>query len=274
MTELIAWLFSTGEATLAIIFGLNAVFIAFVILLENRSPERTLTWLFVLFTFPVIGFVLYLFFGHDWHHRRSRQRLRASFESTRAWRALAERSHQGDGGTLLESDLRKLAVSTTGIPTSWGNLVTVLTDAHTKYPRLIAAIKQAKASIDVEYFIFRYDTIGREIVNALIERARAGVRVRFIVDGYGSLGFGRKAFHDMRAAGIEATYFAPLITTFSFFKANYRDHRKIVIIDGHTAFTGGINIGDEYLGNSKIGPWRDTSLEIRGPLSQTWRPVQ
>jgi cardiolipin synthase A/B len=263
MIDAIALFFSSSEPIVAFVFSLNAIFIAFVILLENREPERTLTWLFVLFTFPLIGFIIYLFFGHDWHRRRSYRRLKASYEATRAWKALAERS--ATPGTLLESDARRIAVSTTGFKTSSGNRVTVLTDGRVKYPRLIAALKEAKTSIDLEYFIFRYDGIGREIIEVLKERARAGVRVRFMVDGYGSLGLGLKAFREMRASGIKATYFAPLITTFSFFKANYRDHRKIVVIDNAIAFTGGINVGDEYLDKSKAGPWRDASVEIRGP---------
>jgi cardiolipin synthase A/B len=264
MPDLIAWIFGSREATITFIFGLNAIFIAFVILLENREPERTLTWLFVLFTFPIIGFVLYLFFGHDWHRRRSHARLRAAYEITKAWKTLAESSEK-ESGTAFEADLRRLAVSTTGFPATCGNRVAVLTDACVKYPRLIAMLKTAQTSIDCEYFIFRNDDIGREIISVLKERARAGVRVRFIVDGYGSFGFGFSAFREMHAAGIQARYFAPLITTFSFFKANFRDHRKIVVVDGKVAFTGGINIGNEYLGKSKIGPWRDTSIEIRGP---------
>ncbi len=264
MPDLLHWIFGSREATITFIFGLNAIFIAFVILLENREPERTLTWLFVLFTFPIIGFVLYLFFGHDWHRRRSHKRLRAAYAVTKAWKELADAT-EAEYATPFETELRRLAVGTTGFPATCGNRVAVLTDAHVMYPRLIAMLKTARTQIDMEYFIFRYDAIGREIIGALKERARAGVRVRFIVDGYGSFGFGFKAFREMRAAGIQATYFAPLITTFSFFKANFRDHRKIVVIDGKVAFTGGINVGNEYLGTSRIGNWRDTSLEVRGP---------
>lgn len=265
MHELFAWIGSHIGAATALLFTINIAFVSFVIILENREPERAHGWLLVLFTFPFIGFILYVFFGHNWHRKSKHERWRSHVDvQERKEKALENNSCYATAGDI-ERRLRLFSVSMTGLPATAGNHVRILTDAHVKYPRLIAAIKNAKRTIDLEYYIYRHDEIGRQIIELLKKKVREGVRVRFLVDGYGSFGLGWKAFQDMRAAGIRARYFAPLITLFYFFKANYRDHRKIVVIDGETAFTGGINIGDEYLGKSPRGPWRDTSIELRGP---------
>jgi cardiolipin synthase len=266
MQELAIWIGSHAGAAVALLFTINLVLIAFVILLENREPERSFSWLLVLFTFPVIGFILYMFFGHNWH-RKSYGERRIAYYRMLKWRETAREDAESEQGaaSALETDLRSLITNSTGFRSTRGNRVRILTDAHVKYPRLMAAVKGAAKAIDMEYYIYRHDAIGRQIIEILKKKAKEGVRVRFLADGYGSFGLGRRAFKDMRQAGIEAHYFAPLITLFYFFKANYRDHRKIVLVDGEIAFTGGINIGDEYLGKSKRGPWRDTSLELRGP---------
>lgn len=264
MQELVLWIGSHAGATIAILFTINLVLIAVVILFENREPERSLSWLLVLFTFPVIGFILYIFFGHNWH-RKSYEERRLAHYTMKKWKEDAKRDVVEHELAPLEARLRQFATSATGFRLTAGNRVNILTDAQVKYPRLIAALKGAKKSIDFEYYIYRYDEIGREIIEILKAKAKEGVRVRFLADGYGSIGFGRKAFQDMRQAGIEAHYFAPLITLFYFFKANYRDHRKIVVVDNEVAYSGGINIGNEYLGKSKRGHWRDTSFEVRGP---------
>lgn len=260
------WVASHFTTALAILFMANAALVAFVILLENREPERSHSWLLVLFAFPFIGFILYVFFGHNWH-RKSREARRLAARELEQWKRIAERdvAALSPNASLTEQRLRILSTSTTGFPLTHGNAIRILTDAHEKYPRLLAALRGATRSIDLDYYIFRHDAVGIEIIEILMEKARSGVRVRFLVDGMGSLGLGRKAFTRLRAAGVRAHYFAPLATLFYFFKANYRDHRKIVIIDEEVTFTGGINIGNEYLGNSARGPWRDTSIELRGP---------
>jgi cardiolipin synthase A/B len=266
MDPIFTWIAQHHDLAVTIFWTSNAILTAFVILLENREPEKSIAWFLVLLTFPFVGFVVYLFFGRDWHKHSYRQkRLNHAITEQR----LKSSRHSETGHVCEEGDvecpIRMLAANTTGMETTHGNRVNILTNAHEKYPRMLAALKTAKRSIDMEYYIFRYDTTGREIVEILKERARNGVRVRFIIDGTGSLGFGAKAFADMRAAGVHVTYFSPLITLLYFFKANYRDHRKIAVVDDEVVFTGGINIGDAYLGITSRGNWRDTSVELRGP---------
>lgn len=261
--DIVSWAITHGGTATALLFALNLVFVAFVLILENREPEKSLAWLLALIAFPILGFVIYLFFGHNWHKRsyQDRRLVHYAMES--------RNSMAGEDASLVRDTqaaaLHYLATNATGLRITSGNSVHVLTDAHETYARMFSELRKARTSIEVEYFIFRYDNTGREMIDILKKKAKEGVRVRFLVDGMGSLGFGRKAFAEMRSAGIEAHYFAPLITLFYFFKANYRDHRKIVIVDNEVVYTGGINIGDEYLGKGKQGFWRDTSVELRGP---------
>lgn len=279
MDSFISWAFTHGGDAIAILFTINALLIAFVIVMENREPERAHGWLLVLLAFPFIGFVLYIFFGHNWHRRSSDKKFRA-FQQTIEWKRIAE-AHEAHNPytTVTETQARILAASTTGYQSTQGNRVDVLTDAQVKYPRLFAALEEAKISIDMEYFIFRRDEIGLHILEILKAKAKQGVRVRFLVDGYGSFGLGARYFAELRATGVYAQYFAPLATFLYFFKVNYRDHRKIVVIDNQICFTGGINIGEEYLGRRSHRYWRDTSIELRGPcvdqfsdlFEESWR---
>lgn len=265
MSDLLSWIGSNAGLAFTIFFVAYAILAAFVILLENREPEKTIAWILALLLIPFVGFICYLFFGRDWHKRTYRRARRSRLTSASDERDLARLEAHLAGATDLERSVRLLDASMTGLDPTDGNRVTILTDAQVKYPRLFSALKKAARTIDVEYYIFHNDATGREMVDILKERARAGVSVRFLVDGMGSFGFGRKRFADMREAGIVCHYFSPLITLLYFLKANYRDHRKIVVIDEETAFTGGINIGNEYLGKSPRGPWRDTSVELSGP---------
>lgn len=261
MYEFLLWI----GTHIGILFTANTILLAFVIILENREPERSQGWLIVLFAFPIIGFLLYLFVGHNWHRKNSKTRLAMS-ESTKKWKQdVTETLRTLHITNPTEKRIRLLATSMTGLLPTSGNHIRVLTNAQEKYPRLVESLKSAKKSIDMEYFCFRYDDFGKEVIEILKERSRAGVHIRFLVDGYGSMGLGAKAFHGMRAAGIKAHYFAPLATLLYFFKANYRDHRKVVVVDEKIVFTGGINIGLDYLGQTHRGGWRDTAIELTGP---------
>lgn len=265
MAEFIFWIAEHVQEFLAILFTANTILLALVIILENREPERSQGWILVLFAFPIIGFLIYIFFGHNWHRKNTRQRHAIAMQAIE-WKKSIKKQLQDLAITNpVEQKLRALATISTGLPPTADNEIRILTNAQEKYPILLDALKNAKTSIDIEYFCFRYDAFGREVIEILKERARAGVTVRFLVDGYGSFGLGAKAFHAMRSAGIHAHFFAPLATLLYFFKANYRDHRKVVIVDRKQVITGGINIGLDYLGQTSRGPWRDTAIELRGP---------
>jgi cardiolipin synthase len=148
---------------------------------------------------------------------------------------------------------------------SQDNHIEIFKDGETKFKELIESIKNAKDHIHVMYYIFRRDEIGMKIVNALIDKAKEGVEVRFIYDAVGSKFVKRKAFKDLQEAAGKVELFFPSSIPIINPKVNYRNHRKIVVIDGKIGFVGGFNVGDEYLGLDKeLGYWRDTHLKIKG----------
>jgi cardiolipin synthase len=267
MSLLVAWIQLHGDITFAVLLIANALLTVFVMLLENREPEKSIAWFLALLAFPLIGFIFYLFFGRDWHKRTYQQRRAGSVFTIKRRRELMRLSERLADRSHLERTVRVLDANLTGLDPTEGNQVHILSSAHEKYPRLFSIMRAAKHTIDVEYYIFQNDETGKQFIDILKERARAGVKVRFLIDGMGSFGFGWRRFAEMRAAGIACHYFSPLMTLLYFLKANYRDHRKIVIIDDAIVFTGGINVGDEYLGKSRRGSWRDTSMELHGPCA-------
>ncbi len=148
-----------------------------------------------------------------------------------------------------------------------GNAITLLNDTNVILRRIEEAIMAARESVHLEYYIWRADATGRRVRDLLIERARAGVKVRFLYDSLGSLYLGREFLHPMRDAGITVATFLPGQSFRERWSFNLRSHRKLVVVDGRVGFTGGMNIGDEYLGRNKLlGFWRDTHLQMTGPV--------
>ncbi len=135
---------------------------------------------------------------------------------------------------------------------------------------MLTALKKAKHHIHLEYYIVRHDDIGQQIKDVLIEKAQQGVKVRFLYDAVGSWQLSKRYIHEMRQAGIEIVAFGPVRVPVLNSKFNFRNHRKIIVIDGNIGFVGGLNIGDEYLGkNPSIGFWRDTHLMVKGEAVRT-----
>jgi cardiolipin synthase A/B len=221
-----------------------------------RRPAKALNWLTICLILPVIGFGLYLSSSNPMRIRRERltsphnesDTLPHSFGRSASLIAHASRH-------LTVHDLR------TG-------RVQVLTNGLETYEKLIESIENANRTIDLEYFTYRDDQIGRRITDRLIERASAGVRVRFVRDGWGSRTFPRTQIIRMINAGIECRTFFPVRFPWVLSNWNYRDHCKIVVIDEKEAFTGGINVGYEYTGlKPNVGFWRDTHIRLVGEVA-------
>lgn len=252
------------------LFRINIIWIGFVIFLENENPSRTVAWLLVLVLLPVVGFFLYVLFGRSY---RKKQKAKAKLlsDSDRMAKAAEIQSSLLDYMELPNSEnpanrkLMQLLLKNAKAPFSLSNEVVVLTNGLSKFNRLFSAIREAKDHIHLEYFIIKDDTIGNELKELLIQKAAEGVRVRLVYDDVGSVALSKRYISALRNAGVE---------TYAFFKVplpiftrdlNYRNHRKIAIIDGTVGFVGGLNIGDEYIGSSdKFEFWRDTHLEIKG----------
>jgi cardiolipin synthase len=237
------------------LYLLNTVFMLIVAIREVRKPAKALNWLAIGLVLPVIGFGFYLITSNPVRIRR--ERLTSPHNKSDTLPDSFSRS-----ASVIAHALRHLTVH--GLRTGQ---VQVLTNGIETYEKLIESVRNAQRTIDLEYYIYRNDHIGRRITDLLIERARAGVQIRFIRDGWGSRKFPRPQIIQMMDAGIECRTIFPLrIPRFMSTLMN-RDHCKIVVIDGKEAFTGGINVGDEYTGlKPNVGFWRDTHLRIVGEV--------
>ncbi|WP_161781856.1 cardiolipin synthase [Thermanaerosceptrum fracticalcis] len=250
----------------SVIFASLVVFTAVVIFLERRDPAKTVAWLLILIFLPVMGFILYLTIGRQFRKRRM---VRKKAALNNYIYPLDESFSEHESGlphlTRSKERLIRLILSNANFPITLNNSLRVLTDGQEIFPAFMEAIKEAKKHIHLETYILRDDQIGNEIKDLLIAKAKEGVKVRIIYDGLGSRKLGKKYLQELNQAGIETEPFFPVKLPFLHSKINYRNHRKILVVDGTTAFVGGINIGDEYLGRDpKIGYWRDTHLELRG----------
>ncbi|MDF1507454.1 cardiolipin synthase [Robertmurraya sp. DFI.2.37] len=252
----------------SIIITLSVVFIGFVIFLENRHPSQTLTWLVVLGSFPLIGFIFYLLFGRN-HSKEKMFREKYLLDKQTFLKiegdidySIVERVEE------MAPDEKKLfflAQKLGNSPISFRTETRILTNGEETFKEIIHALKQATHHIHLEYYIVRHDQIGSKLKDILISKVREGVKVRFLYDAVGSWMLSKGYIKEMRTAGIEMIPFGPVHIPFLNNKFNFRNHRKIIVIDGSIGFVGGLNIGDEYLGWSRhFGHWRDTHLWIRG----------
>ncbi len=259
------------ELLLSVILVLNGIFAVTVVFFERRSPTATMAWLMVLFFLPAVGFALYLIFGQNYTRQRmfvvkeqeDRSFLREIFEVQ--YRALTGGSHRFATPEAKEfRDAIFLLLRNNRAYLTEENRVDLYTRGEDKFDALFAAIRGARHHVHLEYFILNNDDLGRAVVHALAEKAREGVEVRLLFDAMGTRAGGgsREAFSELTDAGGKIGVFFP-----SIYRVNYRNHRKIAVIDGTVGFIGGFNIGDEYLGKGPLGPWRDTAFRIAGPAA-------
>ncbi len=252
---------------LSVAFSLSVLFIAVVIFFENRHPTKTLTWLLVLAAFPLLGFFFYLLFGQNYRKNRSFSKKaihdERAFQKIAGHRQLNEDQMKKMGGH--QQLLFRLAHRLGNNPVSFSTETKVLTDGKETFAHILQALKLAEHHIHLEYYIVRDDELGQEVKDILIEKAKAGIEVRFLYDAVGSWRLSKSYIQELKQADVEMVAFAQVKLPFLNHKFNYRNHRKIIVIDGVIGFVGGLNIGDEYLGrHSYYGNWRDTHLFVRG----------
>ncbi|WP_459502488.1 cardiolipin synthase [Bacillus sp. C1] len=252
---------------IGVLSTITIIGISFVIFIENRSPQSTLAWLLVLALLPVVGVFLYLLFGRSrW---RRRKHLHRAEEQRNVFREILAMkrfnptvpSILNERSTYLANAIQKFG----GGPVAKETTTTLLTNGEETFTEIIQAIEKATHHIHVQYYIYRSDEIGTQLRDALIKKAKTGIIVRFLYDGLGSNTLKSSFLQPMQEAGIEMIEFDSILSPWLLETVNYRNHRKIVIIDGEVGFTGGLNVGDEYLGRSKKFPiWRDSHLKIEG----------
>ncbi|EJR11845.1 cardiolipin synthase [Bacillus cereus] len=250
-----------------VLWSITIVGIAFIIFIENRSPQSTLAWFLVLALLPVVGVLLYALFGRSrW---RRKKHLYRSEEKRKLFREILEGKRLDLSLTSSLSErsayLTQVVQNFGGGPVANNTTTKLLTNGDQTFTNIIQAIENATHHIHIQYFIYRADEIGTKIRDALIKKAKSGITVRFLYDGIGSNLLRNRFLQPMKDAGIEVVAFDPIRSPWPLETVNYRNHRKIVIVDGEIGFTGGLNVGDEYLGRSKKFPiWRDSHLRIEG----------
>ena len=252
-------------------FFLNLILAIIVIFLEHKDAGPTWAWLMVLFFIPILGFILYLLFGQNltkgklfqWEDRKKVGIEEILNEQLINFRTELFPSHneaaKNNKGLIYMHLANNDAILTSD------NSVDIFTDGKEKFDALFEDIKNAEDFIHLQYYIINNDQLGKKLIQLLTEKAKQGVKVRILYDDLGSRSLRKKAFKDLKEAGGEVEVFFPSFFPLINLRINYRNHRKLVIIDGKIGYIGGFNVGDEYLGlKEKFGYWRDTHLRITG----------
>ena len=255
---------------ITIIACLNFEMLLVMVFLEKRKLQTITAWLFVMTFLPIIGFILYIIFGSGLSVR-TRRMIKRKAISERDILQNIEGIHKLDkiktlGMENSDRELLTLCYNSGSYPCP-GNGVKIFNSGKSKIAELKKDIKNAKYSINIEYYIFADDKVGKEIMELLCQRAREGIDVKLIYDSIGSRKAPRRFFKKLEKAGGQVAEFFPPFMHIRLInlKLNYRNHRKIVVIDGMIGYTGGINIRDDHMGdNKKLYPWRDTSIRIEG----------
>ncbi|MDD1712306.1 MAG: cardiolipin synthase, partial [Methanoregulaceae archaeon] len=257
---------------------MDIIFIITVVFFERKDPSATLAWVMTLIFLPVIGFILYLFLGQNYRKEKmfrlkkeADQKLTAFIESQK--KELKEGSSRGLVTDQMSAPLYRMILmllENNGALLTVNNRVKIFTDGNDKFAELIRDIGGARDYIHLEYYIWKNDGLGNDMRVALTERARAGVEVRLLCDGLGCAGLPRHFFDEFKAAGGKVVFFFPSFLRILNLRYNFRNHRKIAVIDGKIGYVGGFNIGDDYLGKDKVwGYWRDTAVRIEGQAALT-----
>ena len=245
-----------------IVYLITAIGVIIVIISENRNPIKTITWIMVLIFLPIIGLVIYAFFGQDYTKRRTiSKRMYSKIKK----RPLAElHSSELVDYPSQHVQLIKLLRNSNQAHLLYGSSVDFFIAGRDKFDALFRDIDNAIEHIHIEYYVWDDDTVGNQLKDLLIAKSAEGVKIRVIVDAVGSWKVKNSFYEQMRSAGIEVEEFMkvtfPMLTS----HANYRNHRKIVVIDGKVGYIGGMNVADRYINGPSWGNWRDTHIRIEG----------
>ncbi len=253
-----------------------------LILARKREPEAALAWILAVIFLPMIGIILFFLAGVRKIPTRLKRKLYHRNEFNKKFseqdiliNPIFDSFHTPDvvrssGPEFIPtqrwSALNIIADKLSDSRKRWGNSIELLADGEKAFDAIFTAIEAAKDHVHIEKFIFRYDQLGKRLVDLLIKKIKQNVEVRVLVDAFGSV-FAWTLLARLRQAGGHAAVFMQLLPLFKRFTPNFRNHRKIVICDGSVGFFGGLNIGDEYLGHRKrlLSDWCDVHLKVAGP---------
>lgn len=264
---------ASGEpwgSIVTVLIVLYAVSIGIFLIMENRSPHSTMAWLFILLLVPPVGLLLYAMFGRSWHAFSRKRELRKLMHGELAERSIRlldeqpvklERLAEGPVGDYAR--LGAMLWASARAPLTLSNHFEILQDAREKYPRLVSDIRTASQSIHLLYYEWASDPFTEDLAKLLIEKVESGVEVRILYDPFGSFWMLDGAYvRRVRAAGVQMYPFSPL---YRLHTLSYRNHRKVAIIDGEIAYSGGLNITEKHLtGPDGFSGWRDTHARVSG----------
>lgn len=245
-----------------VLYIVTALGVIVLIVTENRNPVKTLSWVLILLFLPLVGLIIYYFFGEDGRKQRMISNRMFSKLNPEALKMQDIRKsslfpEEHDGLAHLLQNLDNSSVYS-------NSKVTFYSDGKSKMEALMAEIKKAQSSIHIQYYIFMDDETGRAVRDLLIKKAQEGVKVRLLYDDVGCWKAKRSFFQDMANHGIEVQPFLKVAFRYLASRVNYRNHRKIVVIDGKVGFVGGMNIADRYVKGVKFGIWRDSHIKVEG----------
>lgn len=252
---------------------LNFILSIIIVFFQRREPKSAWAWLLILNTIPIVGFIIYLFAGTDMHKRKMFRIKEIEDQVNDAIRE-QEYSIKSKELRLLNPELKSYEdliyynLESARAMLTGDNTVKIFTDGNDKFEALIEDIRGAEHYVFLQYYIIKNDVLFNRIKDVLIEKAAQGVEVRVLFDGMGCRSVHHKYWAQLREQGIHTAEFFPAFLRRFHLRVNYRNHRKIAIIDGMVSYVGGFNIGKEYIGlDPKFGYWRDTHLRIEGSAS-------
>ena len=254
-------------AIILALFYIGGIIAAVDAIMTARTPTGAVAWSVSLVTFPMISLPAYLFLGRNRFEGYAEafennadevERLTADFEDNiEPWNVTRK-----DGPSIYNS-IEKLS----GVKLTHSNSAELLINGEATFNSILEGVAAAKDYVLFQFYMFHDDELGRQVKTALKERAQAGIRVYVLYDEIGSGGLPEAYTEDLRSSGVEVTSFKPTQGARNRFQINFRNHRKMVVVDGITGWVGGHNVGDEYMGRDpKFSPWRDTHVKLQGPV--------
>lgn len=246
-----------------LLYCITVLGLVLVVIAENRNPLKTISWVIVLLLAPGIGLIFYFFFGQD--NRKQKIISRRTYKRIMKGPQRRKPSQDIDCSVPeIYQPLANLLYQNNQSALLYGTDIQIYTNGSDKFDALLHEIKQAQHHIHLQYYIICDDEIGRQVKQALIEKAHEGVHIRVMYDDVGSWNVKERFFKEMKDAGIEVYAFLKVVLPIFTSKVNYRNHRKIVVIDGKVGFMGGMNIADRYWKGTTWGSWRDTHFRFEG----------
>lgn len=250
-----------------LIHVVNLLTMAFMIFKEKRSTNSIIAWILILYLAPYVGFIVFILIGRKMNNANMFGFKNAELNTFKSYLNKNEEKNKYNKESLYEKnkDMILALEAMDYSPYRNDNNVSMYSDGKLFFNELLESLKKAKKSINIEFYIFKNDDIGTKILNVLEEKAKEGVEVRLLYDSVGSRLLNRNVLNKLINEGGKVGEFFPSWLKFININMNFRNHRKIVVIDNNVGFVGGFNVGDEYLGkDSKFGYWRDTHIKFTG----------